>query len=119
MGRYIGVRQQLIFLVGRTHQSLKVFCGTKKPFMATKWLLVITNAAHDVIESLYPSHFLQIVAMQIISPIGGLQRQQCGGQGKTSCAAWNFCERPTRFAGLATVRAYFTQKHRGNAGPEH
>ena len=113
MGRYIGVRQQLIFLVGRTHQSLKVFCGTKKPFMATKWLLVITNAAHDVIESLYPSHFLQIVAMQIISPIGGLQRQQCGGQGKTSCAAWNFCERPTRFAGPCHAMGIFNAEAQG------
>jgi len=31
----------------------------------------------------------------------------------------NFRVAPKGFAGLATVRAYLTPKHRGNAGPEH
>jgi len=42
--------------------------------MATKWLLAITNTARVVIESLYSSHFLQIVATLFACQARGSQR---------------------------------------------
>jgi Domain of unknown function (DUF4169) len=82
-------------------------------------LLAITNAERGVIESLYSSHFLQIVATLCVSLNSGRRRPQCGGQGPDFLALPRIsANRRHDLRVLATLWAYLTQKHRDNAGPE-
>jgi hypothetical protein len=87
--------------------------------MAANWLREITNIASVMIESLYSSYFLQIVATPIPDSIEQSLWLQSGGEsGRPS----RYPELPRRanaiLPTLATLWAYLTQKHRDNAGPE-
>ena len=87
--------------------------------MAANWLLWITNAALAVIESLYSSCFLQIIATSILDPITASLWLQSGSEVRAS-TAWPGISATGQqdLPALATLWAYLTQKHRDNAGPE-
>jgi len=88
-------------------------------------MIAVARAAHSAPyeQSLYFwAVFASLGGVVSAYPIVAAQAS-CGCNAEENAlfpgSALNFSVASTGFAGIATVRAYLTPKHRGNAGPEH